>query len=307
MSSPDRDFGEHFTGPAWADLAHAICEKHAVRSAELERAQSSDHVVFLVDGRLVLKIFRPSRNCFERESKALEFASGRLAFATPEIIETGSFEGLDYLLTSRVPGKAMSRPEFLLLPANEQIDILADLAEGMRQIHDIDPSFFADDWPAFVDDRAATFIDRQIAHGVNSRIIKALPGFIEKHLPGIPRTPTVFLHGDVHFGNLRFERVDGILRISGLFDFADSRRGFHEYDLLAVGVLMIQGKRDLQREFFRAYGYAESDLNNEMRHRLMMLTMLYETSDLRRYAMRLSPDAVDLTLDELERAIWCFV
>jgi Ser/Thr protein kinase RdoA (MazF antagonist) len=115
------------------------------------------------------------------------------------------------------------------------------------------------------------------------------------------------LHGDVHFGNLRFERVNGGLKISGLFDFADSRRGYHEYDLLAVGVLMIQGERDLQREFLRVYGYAESDLNEGMRHRLMMLTMLYETSDLRRYATRLSPDAVDLTLDELERAIWSFV
>ena len=44
-----------------------------------------------------------------------------------------------------------------------------------------------------------------------------------------------------------------------------------------------------------------------MGRRLMMLTMLYETSDLRRYAQRLRPDAVDLNLDELEKAIWRFV
>jgi aminoglycoside phosphotransferase (APT) family kinase protein len=307
MSSPVRDFDEHFASPAWADAARAICAKHIVPFTNLERADSSDHVVFLVNERLVLKIFRPSRNCFERERKALEFASRRLPFRTPEIIETGSFDGLDYLLTSSIPGNAVSRPEFLLLPANEQIDILTELAAGLRQIHDIDPSFFANDWPAFVDGRAESFIERQIAHGVNSRVVEALPDFIESHLPTIPRTPSVFLHGDVHFGNLRFERVNRNLHISGLFDFADSRRGHHEYDLLAVGVLMIQGQRELQREFFRAYGYAESDLNEEMRHRLMMLTMLYETSDLRRYAMRLSPEAVDFTLDELEGSIWSFV
>jgi len=307
MSSPDRDFGDHFAAPAWFDVARAISEKHDIGFTGLERADSSDHVVFLINEQLVLKIFRPSRNCFERERKALEFASGRLPFNTPEIVETGSFEGFDYLLATRIPGKAVSRAEFLRLPPTEQVDVLTELAAGLRQIHDINPSFFADDWPAFVDDRAATFIDRQIAHGVNSRIISALPAFIEKNLPAVPRTPTVFLHGDVHFGNLRFEPVGGKLKISGLFDFADSRRGHHEYDLLAVGVLMIQGQRELQREFFRAYGYGESDLNEEMRHRLMMLTMLYETSDLRRYAMRLSTDAVDLTLDELERAIWCFV
>jgi hypothetical protein len=69
---------------------------------------------------------------------------------------------------------------------------------------------------------------------------------------------------------------------------------------------MIQGQGNLQREFFKAYGYAENDLNEEMRRRLMMLTMLYETADLRRYAMRLKPEAVEFSLDELERGIWSF-
>jgi len=37
-----------------------------------------------------------------------------------------------------------------------------------------------------------------------------------------------------------------------------------------------------------------------------MLTMLYETSDLRRYALRLKPDAIDFSLEELEKGIWSF-
>jgi len=118
--------------------------------------------------------------------------------------------------------------------------------------------------------------------------------------------PAAFDQTHRHFGNLRFDRADDHSTISGILDFADSRRGFYEYDFLAVGVLMLQGERNLQREFFRAYGYADADLDAAMRRRLMMLTMLYETSDLRRYAMRLRPDAVDLSLDELERAIWSF-
>jgi aminoglycoside phosphotransferase (APT) family kinase protein len=306
-ASDPRNFDEHFTSPAWLDAARSITDAHRVPHSHIERAPSSDHAVFLIDDKFVLKIFRPSRNCFEREKKALEFARGRLTFKTPEIIETGSFEDLEYMLMTQIPGSPLTRAEFLKLPRNEQISILTNLADGLKQIHDIDPECFADDWAAFIDDRADTFIARQIAHGVTRQIIDALSVFLKEHLPNVPRTPTVFLHGDVHFGNLRFESVGGELRISGLFDFSDSRRGFHEYDLLAVGVLMIQGQRELQREFFRAYGYAESDMNEEMRDRLMMLTMLYETSDLRRYALRLSPEAVDYTLDELKRAIWSFV
>lgn len=69
---------------------------------------------------------------------------------------------------------------------------------------------------------------------------------------------------------------------------------------------MIQGQADIQREFFKAYGYTESELDESFRKRLMMLTMLYETSDLRRYALRLKPEAVDYSLEELEKKIWSF-
>ncbi|MBK6723886.1 MAG: hypothetical protein IPG58_11680 [Acidobacteria bacterium] len=71
--------------------------------------------------------------------------------------------------------------------------------------------------------------------------------------------------------------------------------------------MILQGEGELQREFFRAYGYADNEMDEEMRRRLMTLTMLYETADLRRYALRLRPDAVDLDLYELEKAIWAFV
>jgi hypothetical protein len=39
----------------------------------------------------------------------------------------------------------------------------------------------------------------------------------------------------------------------------------------------------------------------------MLLTILYETAELRRYALRLKPEAVDFSLDELEKAIWNFI
>ncbi|MEO8072718.1 MAG: phosphotransferase [Acidobacteriota bacterium] len=175
-------------------------------------------------------------------------------------------------------------------------------------MHEINPDFADDNWAEFVKDRAETFVERQITHGVNQQIIDVLPDFIKENLKLVPvNSPTVFMHSDVHFGNLCVKNSNGNLEIAGLFDFADSRRGFHEYDFLAVCVLIIQGQRELQREFFKAYGYRENELDETMRKRLMMLTMLYETADLRRYAMRLKPEAVDFSLDELEKGIWSFV
>jgi hypothetical protein len=40
---------------------------------------------------------------------------------------------------------------------------------------------------------------------------------------------------------------------------------------------------------------------------MMMLTMLYEYSSLRRYAERLGVNPMGYSLEELERAIWSFV
>ena len=301
----EKDFDAYFQNEIWLKAAKQICQRHQISFSKIERGNSSDHVVFLIDDRLVLKIFRPFRNCFEREKKALEFVIGKIDFRTPEILQSGEFEGFQYLLTTQISGSLMTRQDWLNLAENEQIPFVEKLANGLKQIHLLGADSFDNDWADFVKDRADTFIERQIAHGVNAQIIEVLPAFIEENLKLVPTaSETVFMHADVHFGNLR---VTKDFEIAGLFDFADSRRGFYEYDFSAVCVLMIQGQGNLQREFFKAYGYAEKDLDETMRRRLLILLMLYETADLRRYAIRLKPEAVDFSLDELERGIWSFV
>ncbi len=117
----------------------------------------------------------------------------------------------------------------------------------------------------------------------------------------------MFLHGDVHAGNVLLAEEGGRWKVSGLIDFGDSLCGFNEYEFVAPGVLMAQGDRELQRALLLAYGYSEAQLDLNLRARLMLLTVLYECSDLRKYALRLAPEAVNFTLAELEASIWTFV
>ena len=303
----NKDFDEHFDSKIWSSLALEICRRHGLEFSELRRLSSSDHIVFSIDKSLVLKIYRPSRNCFERERQAIEFIGGKTDFKIPEINQVGEIAGLNYLLMTRLGGTQISRYDWLLLPKKEQISFIQKLAVGLQQIHQLNTSLLPSDWAEFVDDRAETFIDRQVSRGVNKTIIAELPQFLEENLKLVPtNTSPVFMHSDLHFGNLCISNLNSVWQIEGLFDFADSRCGFHEYDFLAVGVLIMQGQGDIQREFFKAYGYSESDLDKNFRRRLMMLTMLYETADLKRYAERLKPEAVDFTLNELEKGIWSF-
>ncbi len=302
-----QEFDEHFRSDVWLDSARQICLRHNISFNRLKRSEHGEHIVFLVDDSFVIKIYRPFRKGFEREKAALEFAGGKTSLKIPEIFAVGEFESFNYLITEQLAGDLMTRQVWLTLPKNEQIAFVRKLAIGLNELHSRNADSFDDDWHKFVETQANITIERQIASGVNAQCIESLPAFLETNLKLLPENcPKVFLHGDVHFGNLRLQKSNGNWQISGLFDFADSRRGFHEYDFLAVGLLMIQGQADIQREFFKGYGYADGELDESFRRRLMLLTILYECSDLRRYALRLKPEAVDFSLKELERAIWSF-
>jgi Ser/Thr protein kinase RdoA (MazF antagonist) len=299
-----QEFDEHFRNDVWFDSARQICRRHNISFSRLKRSEYGEHIVFLVDEKFVIKIYKPFRKGFEREKAALEFANGKTSLKIPEIFASGEFESFDYLVSTQLAGDLMTRQVWLTLPKNEQIAFVTKLAIGLKELHSHNADSFNDDWHEFVETQANITIERQIAGGVNAECLRSLPAFLETNLKLLPENcPTVFLHGDVHFGNLRVQKSGGDWQISGLFDFADSRRGFHEYDFLAVGLLMIQGQAHIQREFFKAYGCADDELDESFRRRLMLLTILYECSDLRRYALRLKPEAVDFSLEDLEKAI----
>lgn len=303
----EQEFDEHLKSNVWLDSAKQICRRHGIFYTSLKRPEYSEHIVFLVDTTFVIKIFRRARNCFKREKTALEFANGKTSLKIPEIVGTGTIEGFDYLIQTQIAGELMTREIWLTLAEKEQIAVVTQLAVGLKELHSHNADSFNFDWHKFVEHQSSIAVERQIRNGVNPEWIEKLPGFLETNLKLLPNDfSQVFLHSDVHFGNLRLQKLNGGWQISGLFDFADSLCGFHEFDFLAIGVLMIQGQREIQREFFKAYGYAESELNESFRKRLMLMTVLYECSDLSRYAVRLKPEAVNFSLEELEKSIWNF-
>lgn len=302
------DFEKYFDDDLWTEVAEHICLEHGIASGELKRAAHGENIVFLIGEEFVLKIYTPQRNGFRREQMALEFAEGKTNLTIPEIVDHGQIEGYYYLILTQVGGDVITREEWLSLDRGNQTAIVTQLAIGLKKLHSHNAEELDFNWVEFLKVHAAYTVDRQKAAGANPQWIEQLPQFIEENLPLLPKVERpAFLHGDVHFGNLLVTEVNDRWAISGLFDFADSLTGFHEYDFLAPTVLMIQGQGDLQREFFRAYGYADSEMDETLRRRLMLLTILYECSNLKKYALRLRPEAVNYSLDELERAIWNFV
>lgn len=308
LISSAEEFRSHFRSEFWHEFARAICQRHDIIGEAPRRSEHGEHIVFLIGGEYVIKIYAPFRHGFAREKAALEFADGKTCLKLPEIAHAGEIEGFDYLVTTQLEGSSLTRDEWLKLETAQQIAIVSELAAGLKELHSHDARSLNFDWNAFIENQVNTCLTRQRAAGANPQWLESLPEYLENNLNLLPENFTpVFLHGDVHFSNLQLKKENGKWVISGLFDLADSLTGFHEYEFVAPGVLMIQGQSELQREFFRAYGYKEHEIDENLRRRLMLLTILYECSDLRKYALRLKTEAVNFTLDELERAIWSFV
>jgi hygromycin-B 7''-O-kinase len=302
------DFSAHFKNELWLEAARIICRRHDISFQKLTRAEHGENIVFLVDERFVIKLYTPFRKGFAREKAALEFLRNKTSIPLPEILFAGEIEGFEYLILNHLEGVSMTRELWLELNKSEQIQIVLQLGNGLKEMHSHNGDAINFDWQKFIAHQVETVFERQKANGANPEWLERLPFYLEENLKRLPeKFAPVFLHGDIHFGNLRFVKTNGKRRISGLFDFADSLKGFHEYEFVAVGVLMIQGQSEIQREFLRSYGYKENELDETLRRRLMLLTILYECSNLRKYALRLKPEAFEYTLDELEKNIWSFV
>jgi hygromycin-B 7''-O-kinase len=303
-------YHQSFNDAVWEKAARVICARHHLSYTTLRRSTQGENIIFFVDDRLAIKIFAPFRENYLRETAALLFTHGKLDIETPELICTGEIEGWSYLVMTQLAGRA-SREVWESVGLRDRLEIIARLGGAMRQLHEseapLEQTPLNRDWCGFIERQARESVERQRACGANPEWLESLPAYIAERLELLQTNQEqVFLHGDIHAGNLLLDERGGRWHITGLIDFGDSLCGFHEYEFVAPGVLMVQGNRELQRAMLLAYGYGEAELDPTLRSRLMLLTVLYECSDLRKYALRLTPEAVHLTLEQLEAAIWTF-
>lgn len=305
------DYSRHFASDVWLEAAAVICERHNLsRTRFLRRSEQGENLVFFVDERFVIKIFAPFRQNYLRERAALEALDGRLYIQTPALLYAGEIEGWSYLVMTQLAG-IPAREAWPGIDTRGRAEIASHLGAALKSLHNqpasLSQAFTNRDWSEFIERQAETCIERQRACGARAEWLESLPAYVDARHALLPKEhEPVLLHGDAHLGNLLLAREGGRWKIAGLFDFGDSLMGFHEYDFVAPGVLMVQGSRELQRAMLLSYGYTESQLDASLRARLMLLTILYECSDLRKYALRLAPEALSFTLEELEAAIWRF-
>ena len=115
---------------------------------------------------------------------------------------------------------------------------------------------------------------------------------------------SVILTGEYTPMNILVHQVKGVWHIVGLIDFGDSMLGMPEYDLLGPGVFLIQGNKDLLKEFLLSYGYSQDRMTHMLSHKLTALMLLHKYSNLNVQIRIKDWKSKVNSLEDLENLVW---
>src|ERR1051326_2191756 len=309
--SHSSEYERCFRDQVWETVASEICRRNRISYTRILRSALGENIVFLVDKTFVIKIFAPFRNTYSREISALRLAHGKSPVRTPTLICNGEIEGWFYLVATQLAGSTLCNA-WDSLAAADQFEIVSGLGLGLKQLHSWEVKLAETessnhlDWETFIERQIVVSLER--VRGMKQDWKDSLQRFLSMNLSLLPiHYKRVLLHGDLNPGNFLVETEEGQWKIAGLVDFADSLCGFHEYDFITPAIQMAFGNRRLQRALLLSYGYNERELDLHLRCRLMLLTILHESTLLQEAIQRIGPKAHELSLEKLEAEIWSFI
>ncbi|HEY9838840.1 MAG TPA: aminoglycoside 3'-phosphotransferase/choline kinase family protein [Candidatus Obscuribacterales bacterium] len=241
----------------WLPVMRLICRRHGLDPDRLERIAEGSAIVFRA-GEVLIKLLPP----FWAQEAALdklglERARGRLPVHTPELLATGEVDAWAYLLTRRLPGRALKLLWRGLEPQCQR-RLAREIGELTAALQRLDPAGLPGSqpggWADFRSQQARGFAAFQRDQGLAEPLITPFTVALEQAVAAVPpATEAVFLHSDLTDEHLLLEDRDG-WRLTGLLDFGDAMAGWDVYELAAPCVMLTAHRPELRRELLTGFG-----------------------------------------------------
>jgi hygromycin-B 7''-O-kinase len=303
------------TPAAWAALLRddaalaggvaAICERHGLAGAAVQRYASGSLPVYALGAGHVLKLFPPHEGEHASvEARVLAAVHGALPVPTPRPLAVQRLDGWHYVLMSQLRG-ARWVEAWPRIPPRDRDGLADELGRCVRALHAIDIAPLADlrpQWLGFVDAQRDTAVERQRKRGLDPHWLEQVPAFLEAWMPPV-EAPRALLHTELMREHLLAEFDGGRWRLSGLFDFEPAMLGAPEYDFASLGLFVACGDARLLRRTLLAYGLDPSGLDRALQCRCMAWALLHRYSNLPWYLERLPPHGAT-TLEQLAARWW---
>ena len=246
-------FDEKTVRPAAEDLAARL----GLAGAALRRYPGGSRPVYAVGDRHVLKLY-PTVSAPDSvtEARVLDYLSGRLPVATPELVARGEYEnGWRYVLMSQLPGIELAAA-WPAIPRPHQDRVVGEAGEMLAALHGLDPGplhaiLGPADWAGFLAGQRATAAERQRAVELPDLWLSQIEGFLES-VPLMPGRERVLLHTEVIREHLLV--TPGPWTLNGLLDFETAMTGDRAYEFAAAGLFISRGDPRLLGRILAAYG-----------------------------------------------------
>jgi hygromycin-B 7''-O-kinase len=293
--------------PLWLPAALDIARGHSLGCADVHVFPNGSNLVVALGGERILKIYPPMlRHQFVAERASLKRLCRKLRVPTPEIELEGERDGWPYLVMTRMQGVS-GEDAWPALPEDQKERVLRQIGELIAEVQGISPGELLElppRWEEFLPKQIQGCRARHERLGLPQRYLEGLDAYLREAEAMMKlQVSPVILTGEYIPENFLLGEDSGGWSLTGLIDFGDVMTGWGEYDLLGPSTFMAGGRPGRVRSLLRGFGYADAQIDNELRRRLMILLLLHRFSDPARQ-VRIDGWQEAETLPALERLIW---
>ncbi len=313
----DDEYERSLTDAAfWAPYAKAALRLSGLPDeGEVRTHFPTTHVAALVNGDYLVKLHYEGwfgEDAFQTEREAYTLLA-RAELPIPELLAEGALydDGWrwPFLVMTAMHGRSLRELDGAATPADLE-RIAAWLGATLRRLHAV-PTKDGEriSHEIYVDliqvREQRCHRDHQLWGSLPAHLVEQVRDYIwaSRKLIDPERETPVFLHGDLHAGNVFAAGEPGALEPAGVVDFDDAYEGDPHYDLVAIHVTTFGADKGLLRRFLDGYGWRE--LDKRWSRRMMALTLAHDHDMIQPLAER-HPDALAAagSLDDLAALLW---
>ena len=245
----------------WRPVVDAICEREGIAYDTIEAPASNTNAVFILDRRVVLKIYSPFWEEYAFERRVMELMEHDAALPVPAIRAAGELRDRrdwSYLAMEFCAGRPLDELWAEMTQAH-RLEIAAQTGRMIRRLHAVDPEPLAaidkgERWDALVDRRRREVLPEMLDRGlIVPGIARELQAVLDQAVAASRAAVQVVIHGDLNTEHLLVEERDGQWDVSALIDFGDARIGVPCYEWMPLWLGLCNRDVAVMRAFLEAY------------------------------------------------------
>ena len=245
----------------WRPVIDAICASEGIRYRSIEAPRSNTNAVFILDRRLVIKIYSPFWSEFDIEPKLIEVLSAEGRVPVPVVVASGQYQDRvtwTYLVMEHCPGLTLEalRPE---ISREEVMSIAAQIGAVTRSLHQtgvdkLEGADAGEAWNDLVARRRREVLPELVGRGlVIPDVAEGLAGILDYAIDHSKSASREVVHGDLESDHILLTRTNGEWRVGSVIDFGDARVSVRDYEWMPLWLGLFDRNITEMRAFVESY------------------------------------------------------